>query len=425
MNVTLHRVRRLGELIRAYDPGLPRIVWVLQAGVFVNFFGNGLVAPFLVLYLHFARGLEIGVAAAAIASGGIAAVTSGFVAGWATDRVGPKRVLVFAMTSNAIAYALYLAVREPWQAFVVALLVGVGTGCYGPSSQSLLSALVPADRRHRVFAQNRLTSLIGLGSGGLVGGLIAAGGRAADYEYLLVLDVVTFLAFATVVAALAASPRGMGKAMTARYADALRDGALLRLGLVNIALVAAAIAPMLVLVPAYLKTHAQVPEYAIGAIYAVNTLTVLVAQLPMARLVEGRRRMPLLATGAALWCVSWLLLFVAGGAFTGIAAALVAGLAVVIYGLGESLYALIVTPTVASLAPDALRGRYLAVLGLTWQGGFMIGPAIGGQLVSLDALALPAFGIVGVAFAALVMLRTERALPLEHRGTPRAKKLAA
>jgi MFS family permease len=397
----------------------------MQLGVFVNFFGNGLVAPFLVLYLHFGRGIPIGVAAAAIATGSFIAIAAGFVAGWAADRIGPKRVLVFAMASNAIAYTLYIAVREPWQAFVVAALVGLGTGCYGPSSQSLLSALVPAERRHRVFAQNRLTSLIGLGTGGLVGGFIAAGGRPSDYEFLLTLDVITFASFALVVAALRAAPRGMGKAMTGRYLDALRDPALLHLGLVNVALVAGAIAPMLVLVPAYLKTHAQAPTSAIGAIYALNTLTVLAAQLPMARLVEGRRRMPLLAAGAVLWIVAWALLLSAGSAFTGGAAIIVAAIAIVLYGLGESLYALIVTPTVASLAPDVLRGRYLAVLGLTWQSGFMMGNSIGGQLVELDAFALPAFGIGAVALAALLSLRLESRLPLEHRGTPRAKKLAA
>ncbi len=400
-------------------------MWVLQLGVFVNFFGNGLVAPFLVLYLHFGRGLPIGLAAAAIATGGITAIASGFVAGWAVDRIGPKRILVLAMTSNAIAYALYLGVREPWQAFVVAALVGIGTGAYGPSSQSLLSALVPAEKRHRAFAQNRLSSLVGLGTGGFVGGFIAAGGRPTDYEFLLVLDVITFLSFALVLVALATSPRGMGRAMVGTYLDALRDRSLLGLGLVNMALVAAAIAPVLVLVPAYLKTHAQMPETAIGAIYALNMLTVLAAQMPMARLVEGRRRMPLLAVGAALWAAAWCLLFIAGGSLSGAAAIVVAAMAIVLYGAGESLYALVVTPTVAALAPDALRGRYLAVLGLTWQSGFMIGPALGGQLVPLDAFALPAFGIGGIAFAALMTLRLDRVLPMEHRATPRSKELAA
>ena len=418
-------MRWLGEYIRALDPGLPRLVWVLQLGVYVNFFGNGLVAPFLVLYLHFGRGLPIGIAAAAIASGGITAITSGFVAGWAVDRVGPKRILVFAMTSNAVAYALYLFVREPWQAVAVGMLVGVGTGAYGPSSQSLLSALVPPETRHRAFAQNRLSSLVGLGTGGLVGGFIAAGGRPSDYEFLLSVDVVTFLAFALVLSALAASPRGLGRAMGGTYLDVLRDRSLLALAAVNLALVTAGIAPVLVLVPAYLKVHATMPEYAIGAIYALNTLTVLAAQNPLARIAEGRRRMPLLATGTVFWLIAWSLFFVAGAWLTDIAAAVCAAFAIVLYGLGESLYALVVTPTVAALAPDALRGRYLAVLGLSWQGGFMLGPVIGGQLVTLPAAALPMFCILTISIGAFASLRLDRVLPEQHRATPRAKKLAA
>jgi MFS family permease len=416
----------LGERLRAFDPGLPRVLWVQQLGVFVNFFGNGLVFPFLVLYLHFARGIDIGVAAAAVASGAFMAVLSGFAAGWLVDRAGPKRVLVFAMLSNALAYTLYLFVREPWQAFGVAWLVGLGTGCYGPSSQSLLAALVPAERRHRVFAQNRLTSLVGLGTGGLVGGFIAAGGRPSDYEFLLIIDVVTFVSFAFVIAALDASPRGHVRPTTGGgYRDVLRDRTLLRIVLINVALVAAGIAPINNLVPVFLKTHAMTSESAIGAIYALNTLTVLAAQIPLAGAVEGRRRMPTLAIGAALWAIAWLLLGAAAASGDGVVSALIAAPGIVMYGLGESLYALIVTPTVASLAPDALRGRYLAVLGLSWQGGFLIGPSIAGQLVLFDAWVLPACGIAGVSCALVMALRLDRALPDAHRATPRTRKLAA
>jgi MFS family permease len=416
----------LGERLGAFDPGLPRIVWIQQLGVFVNFFGNGLVFPFIVLYLHFARGLEVGIAAASVASGGIVAVLSGFAAGWLADRIGPKRVLVFAMVSNAVAYTLYLFVREPWEAVAVACLVGLGTGCYGPSSQSLLAALVPPDRRHRVFAQNRLTSLIGLGMGGLVGGLIAAGGRASDYEFLLILDVVTFAAFAFVIAALDASPRAQAAASQhGGYRDVLRDRTLRSIVLINIALVTAGIAPISRLVPIFLKTHAATPEYAIGAIYALNTIAVLLAQIPLAGVVEGRRRMPVLAVGALLWGCAWLLLFAAAASGDALVSALVAAPAIVLYSLGENLYALIVTPTVASLAPDAVRGRYLAVLGLSWQGGYVLGPSIGGQLVELDPWVLPAFGIAGTAVALVLALRLDRALPAAHRETPRTNKLAA
>src|SRR6185369_12105875 len=87
------------------------VVWTLQLGMLVNFFGNGLVAPFLVLYLHFARGLPVALAGAAIATGGITAISSGFLAGWSADRYGPKVTLVAAMLCNSVAYSLYLGVR--------------------------------------------------------------------------------------------------------------------------------------------------------------------------------------------------------------------------------------------------------------------------------------------------------------------------
>src|SRR5262249_55044343 len=158
-----------------------------------------------------------------------------------------------------------------------------------------------------------------------------------------------------------ASPRGQGRAMAGGDRDVLRDGVLLRLCLINIAMVSAGIALIGALVPAYLKTHAATPEYAIRASYPLNTITRPVAQIPPPSFVEGRRRMPLLALGAALWAAAWVLLFVAATTLRGVDTIVIAAPAIVLYGLGESLYALIVTPTAASLAPDTLRGRYLAM----------------------------------------------------------------
>ena len=394
-------------------------VWALQLGMFVNFFGNGLVAPFLVLYLHLGRGLPIPVAAAAIAAGGITAVASGLLAGWSADRFGPKPTVVAAMLSNSIAYALYLGVREAWQAVAVALLVGFGTGMYGPSSQSLVAALVPADRRHRVFAQNRMFALLGLGAGGIVGGFIAAGERPSDYERLLTLDVVTFLAFAGVLALIPLPALVVAHVRSAGpgYLVALRDRALVRLCLINLGLVSAGIAPMLVLMPAYAKLHGGVGEGSIGLIYAANTASILLFQIPITRSTEGRRRMPRLAAGATLWIAAWMVML--GGALSGTWAVALIGLAVVTYGIGECLYSAVMIPTVAAIAPDRLRGRYLAIMGFSWQGGFLLGPALGGSLLTIGPAALPLACALTCGVAAIAALAVERVVPEEHRKTPR------
>ncbi|HUQ41773.1 MAG TPA: MFS transporter [Candidatus Limnocylindrales bacterium] len=399
-------------------------VWTLQLGMLVNFFGNGLVAPFLVLYLHFARGLPIVVAGAAIATGGLTAMASGFLAGWSADRFGPKATVVVAMLCNAIAYALYVRVSEVWHAFAVAGLVGVGTGMFGPSQQSLVTTLVRADQRHRVFTQNRMFSLVGLGLGGIVGGFIAAGARPSDYETLLTLDVITFVAFAFVLERLRVPRVEVRRSSGGGYGAALRDRSLVQICAINLALVGAGIAPMLVLMPAYAKLYGGVGEGTIGLIYAANTLTILFAQIPITRFSEGRRRMRLLAFGSALWCVAWAVML-AGAAAPPAVAAFLIGAAVVIYGIGECLYSAVVVPTVAAIAPEHVRGRYLAVMGFSWQGGFMLGPAIGGALLAVGPAALPlAFGTV-IAIALAAALSIERGLPREHARQPRVAKRAS
>src|SRR4029077_15186362 len=92
--------------------GLSPEVWLLQAGGLLNFFGNGLVGPFLVIYLHFVRGIPIAVAGFPIGSGGLVATASGIVAGVLVDRVGARNSLAAAMTANSIAYASYTQVHS-------------------------------------------------------------------------------------------------------------------------------------------------------------------------------------------------------------------------------------------------------------------------------------------------------------------------
>src|SRR4029077_10493820 len=80
-------------------PGLPSHVWLLQAGVALNFFGNGLVAPYLIIYLHLVRGIPLPIAALAVGSGGILATISGLVAGPLIDRLGPRTCVWLAMAA--------------------------------------------------------------------------------------------------------------------------------------------------------------------------------------------------------------------------------------------------------------------------------------------------------------------------------------
>ena len=384
-------------------PGLPGHVWLLQAGVALNFFGNGLVAPYLIIYLHLDRGIPLPLAALAVGSGGILATMSGLVAGPLIDHFGPRACVSLAMAANAVAYAAYTQVHAPWQAFAVGLAVGIGTGAYGPSVQALLTGIVRPDQRAAALSQQRMSAILGLSLGGLAGGLIVATGSPSSYTTILLLDSATFIAYAALVQLLP-EPEGAAIRTSGTYRTAIRDGNLRILGVINLVMVGVGIAPTLLLLPAFARTVANVPGAAIGLIYGVNTLVILVAQLRITRAVAGLSVPTSLALGAAAWATAWSLIAATGWLLEGWPAAASLAVAMALYAVGECIYTGVVTPTVAAIAPESMRGRYLAVMGFAWQAGFMLGPPAGAALMGAQPLAFP-IAAAGVSAALAVTVR--------------------
>jgi MFS family permease len=161
-----------------------------------------------------------------------------------------------------------------------------------------------------------------------------------------------------------------------------------------------------------------VTEKAIGVIFLMNTLVIVLAQLPIAHLLEGRRRMPGLALMTVFWAASWLIVFVCGATLESLAAATGFAIAGVFFGLGECFQGPTQGALVADLAPPRVRGRYMALSTMSWEIGFVVGPAIGGFVLDHEPLALwpLAAGVCLVAGAGALAL--ERGIPRELRLTP-------
>src|SRR5262249_12981699 len=162
-------------------------------------FGNGVVVPFLVIYLHNVRGVSLGLAGSIAATNALAALVSGPAAGALADRVGPRRTLVGSLVVMAVAFALFPLIHNAWHAFALHALAGLGSGAFGRSQGALLSGLTPPTRRAAAFAQQRVTMNLGIGLGGLVGGLIATTSNPSSFTVLFLIDTVTFVVFAVVL----------------------------------------------------------------------------------------------------------------------------------------------------------------------------------------------------------------------------------
>jgi MFS family permease len=419
-------VRPLAAYLRSLDPQLPRPVWILQAGGLANMFGNGVVIPFLIIYLHNVRGISLGVAGLVAASNSAAGLVSGFVGGALADRIGPRAVLTGSLVVMTVVFALFPLIRDPWHAFVLNSLAGAGSGAFWPSQSALLSALTPTSRRHAAFAQQRMTMNLGLALGGLVAGFIASAGHPSSFTVLFLLDAATFLVFLFVLRLVPAPRHEEDHAATpGRYVDVLRNRVFLGYILLNVTFIAAGIAVASELLPPFAKNTAHVDERAIGVLWFETSLVIALAQLPVVKLVEGRRRMRGLALMGVVWAGSFAIVLAGGASLRGTAAAVVLALAVVPFALGECLHGAIYAPLVADLAEPRLMGRYMAFSSFSWQLAFFLAPAAGGFVLQHAALALwPAAAAVCLAASAYA-LWLERRIPARLHRTPAGQPLLA
>jgi MFS family permease len=280
--------------------------------------------------------------------------------------------------------------------------------------------VTPSERRHAGYALQRISANLGFGTGGALAGLIAISSRPGTFSVLFLVDAATYAVFLGLLALVPpARPVREERAERGGYAAVVRDRVFLALLGLNVVFVTAGYAQLETL-PVFAKNEVHATEQAIGLVFLVNSFVIVLAQLAVTRFVEGRRRMAMLAAMTALWAIAWLLVFGAGLWLTAATGAAVIVAAGAVFGVGECFQGATQQALIADLAPDALRGRYMALSTNSWSIGWIVGPVAGAFILQHAPLALwPAAAAACVAAGAAGLL-LERRLPAAVRTTPRS-----
>jgi MFS family permease len=375
--------------------------------------------PFLFIYLHNVRGIPLATSGLVLATHAFVSMVAGPVFGSQIDRFGAKRMLGLSLAILTGGYAAYALVETAWQGFAVAAVSGIGVGGFWPAQSTLIAGLTPVEQRPAAFAMQRVVMNVGFGLGALAGGLIAAADSPRSFTTLFLVDAVSFAAYGLVMALLVPSPeRAAGThGRTGSYRDVLVHRPFVAVIGLNALFIFAGYSGFDVL-PVYAKNEAGLDETSIGILFLVNTIVIMLAQLPIAWLVRGRRRMPALALFGALWAGAWLLVPIAGASSSSSTAMLLLTVVMVVFAIGMCLHGAVAAPLVADLAAPHLLGRYMALNALSWQVGFALGPALGGVGLALSPTGvwLGAAALCAVG-AALTFVVDER-LPERARRTP-------
>jgi MFS family permease len=407
-------------LLSTYFPPLPRSVLTLQAGGLVNSYGNGFVMPFLLIYLYNVRGIGYAVAGLILATHAVVSIVAGPIFGSQIDRFGGKRMLAVSLAVLTVGYAAYVLVYEPWQGFLVAVVSGIGVGGFWPSQSTLIAGLTPPEQRPSAFAMQRVVMNLGFGLGALTAGFIAVADSPETFTALFLVDAASFAVYGAVMLALVPEPARAGHESrgSGSYRDVLQHRPFVAVVALNALFIFAGYSGFDVL-PAYAKNEAGLSETSIGFLFLVNTGVIILAQLPIARLSRGRRRMPTLALFGLLWASAWLLVPFAGAA-GGQTAFLLLVVVMTVFAVGMCLHGAVAAPLVADLAQPHVLGRYMAMNALSWQVGFALGPALGGAGLALSPTGVWLAASALCASGAVLALVIESQLPLGSRRTPAA-----
>lgn len=354
---------------------VPRVVWLLAAGVFVNAVVS-FTFVFVFLYLTGPRGLGAAQAGVVTGIGGIGLVAGNFTGGWYGDRFGHRRVLLAASALGGLTLTTLPLLPTPLL-YAALPLAQYANGVVRAANSALVAVTVPEGARRQAFAVVRCVSNGGFTLGPPLGALVAAG---LSYDWLFLADGLGTLFFALWTARVvpargaartpAAAPdggRGRGgvwAALRARPAVPVLLGAILVADTVY--------RQQYFTFPVFLADHG-LDVRAFGLVIAVNGAVILLLELPAA--VALRNRPPLAVTGSGLVLVGagYAVLIAGAGAATAVAM-------MVLVSLGEILYKTTATAYVADEAPEHAVGRFQSLYAGVSVSGTVLAPPAGGAL---------------------------------------------
>ncbi|WP_435224394.1 MFS transporter [Streptomyces sp. Tue6028] len=375
------------------------------AAIVVDSIGTGVFIPVSMLYFLATTSLTLMQVGAALTTAGLLALPAGPLVGGLVDRYGAKPVLQTANLAQALGFAGYLVVGQTWQIAVCAWLNSAGravfSGCYGVT----VTALAAPGRREYWFGLLGSIRNIGYAVGGLLSAVAVSIGTPGVYAAIVVVNALSYLTAFVLMRAVPNSRPKTSQDAAGGWRRVLRDRRYLPLVGHQLCF-AFSLFALNIAIPVYAVDVLGLPGWTAGAVFMLNTLMVGFGQGVVVGRLSGRVRSRVLVAAHACFAAGYLL-FLAADRVTALALAVaVVVLGAGSYTFGEILGSPITSTVAAESAPDALRGRYLALNQLAVTIAGAIAPITLSGLLSTGAaatwLTLVGVSVLGATLATVI-----------------------
>jgi len=387
-------IERLKSIYHEY----PRAFWVYNIIVFIDRFGGFMLYPFFALYLT--KRFEIGMSTVGMLFAAFS--VSGFVGsalgGALTDRMGRKGVIIFSLLLSALS-ALGMGFAPTLEIFVmVSVIVGMFSSVGNPAHEAVVADLLPPEKRPEGYGIIRVIFNAAVIIAPATAGLLVA----KSYLLLFLVDaVISVIAAGIVLFALpetkpdhhgSKQPESIAQTF-AGYGKVVRDIPFVAFVVVSI-MMTLVYMNMNTTLGVFLRDTHGVIEAGYGYLLSMNAILVVLFQFWIARRLEKYKPMLMMAFGSALYAVGFAL-------YGFVSTYLFFALAMVVITVGEMIVSPFQQSLVAGFAPEEMRGRYMAIAGLSWGIAFAGGPYLAGLVIdNLNPnLLWAACGILGLLAA--------------------------
>jgi MFS family permease len=373
--------------------------------------------PFMIIYLHQARGIALPVVGALLASGAATGLIVVLVCGALMDRVGARLVLGMILLGQVVAEFALAWAHNTLTALPAVLFYGATWApMFGAISTMLNGLTLEPALKQRAFAVNFATQNMALGIGAAVAAVVVRARHPGTFQVLFLANGLSCFLFALLL-------RSLPNLRRTRVVNETRVGyryvlshrglrlmilASLLLGFIGPGSFDAGM-------PAFASVAAHVSDHVIALSFTVNTTVIVAIQMLVLRLVRRHRRTFALAAVGLIFAVSWALLgfaeVVVGPGWRIVIVLAFTGL----FGVGETFVAPTRNPLINSLADERIRGRANSISGFAASLALIVCPAIvtsllaahlGGVWIAL--LCLSSLGIVAIAARLRAILTAEQ-----------------
>ncbi len=383
----------------------------------VNTMGLSLVMSFLGIYVVETRGYPAWAYGVICLAANLCQSWANAWAGNLSDRIGRRPLMTTALFVRAViiaALGTQVMLDAPLWSLALNIVVSSSLrGCFEPVAYALVSDVVTDDQRIPAFGLQRMGTNLGWAVGPALGGVLTIWLPYGTVFYIagagMILAALVTLRVADPVKRrhAPAQDHQLTTALKASFADPL-----LRLLLAGTFLCALLETQMFSTFSIYMTDELHLTKAAVGWLYTVNGIGVLLLQVPALSLIRRLGIATTLPWASLLDALGFGLIGAATGFPGGALAMMTLTAAEVVFDPSHQT-------AIAEVADPAHRGRTYGVVGFSQTIGIALAPLIGGVL--LDTLGGPAmwpvimcFGLgQAICFARFVRARRTLASSLE------------